>query len=64
VRVEPIPGGVRVSVTGAPGPLLARLAVSGVTRLRSHEPSLEEIFLGYYGGPEPAKASAGQGATP
>jgi ABC-2 type transport system ATP-binding protein len=47
-RVEPIPGGVRVSVTGAPGPVLTRLAGAGLTRLRSHEPSLEEIFLGYY----------------
>ena len=47
-RVETIPGGVRVAATGPPGPLLARFAEAGVTRLRSHEPSLEEIFLGYY----------------
>jgi ABC-2 type transport system ATP-binding protein len=50
-RTEPIPGGLRVSVAGAPGPVLAELAAAGVTRLRSHEPSLEEIFLGYYADP-------------
>src|SRR5581483_2293498 len=40
--VEPLDGGVRVSVTGAPGPVLTRLAAAGITRIRSHEPSLEE----------------------
>lgn len=57
-RVEPVPGGVRLSVTGAPGPVLARLAAAGMTRLRSHEPSLEEIFLGYYGDPEDQQTTA------
>ncbi len=49
--VEPIPdvaGGVRVSVLGSPAPLLARLAGVDVVRLRTLEPSLEEIFLTYY----------------
>ncbi|HEU4491267.1 MAG TPA: ABC transporter ATP-binding protein [Jiangellales bacterium] len=45
---EPIPGGVRVSVTGSPAELLARLASVPVIQLRSREPSLEEIFLTYY----------------
>jgi ABC-2 type transport system ATP-binding protein len=45
---EPIPGGVRVSVTGSPAELLTRLASVPVIQLRSHEPSLEEIFLTYY----------------
>jgi polyether ionophore transport system ATP-binding protein len=46
--VRPIDGGVRVSVAGPPGAVLARLAAAGMTRLRSHEPSLEEIFMTYY----------------
>ncbi len=49
--VEPIPdvpGGVRVSVSGSPAPLLARLAGVDVVRFRTQEPSLEEIFLTYY----------------
>jgi ABC-2 type transport system ATP-binding protein len=45
---EPIPGGVRVSVTGSPAELLTRLASVPVIQLRSREPSLEEIFLTYY----------------
>jgi ABC-2 type transport system ATP-binding protein len=43
-----VPGGLRVSVTGPPDRLLARLATARVTRLRTEEPSLEEIFLTYY----------------
>ncbi|WP_225752813.1 ABC transporter ATP-binding protein [Actinotalea sp. Marseille-Q4924] len=46
--VERVDGGVRLSVTGPPGPLLERLAHLPVTRLRTEEPSLEEIFLTYY----------------
>ncbi|WP_447925682.1 ABC transporter ATP-binding protein [Georgenia muralis] len=42
------PGAVRVTVTGSPGPLLQRLAGVPVVRLRTEEPSLEEIFLTYY----------------
>ena len=50
-RVESIPGGLRIHLTGPPGPVLNRLSGAGLTRLRSHEPSLEEIFLGYYADP-------------
>ncbi|MET9888178.1 ABC transporter ATP-binding protein [Streptomyces sp. NPDC006430] len=46
--VEPIDGGVRVSVTGPPRAVLSRLADAGLVRLRSREPTLEEIFLTYY----------------
>ncbi|POM23562.1 putative ABC transporter ATP-binding protein YbhF [Actinomadura rubteroloni] len=46
--VEPIDGGLRVSVSGPPGPVLARLSTYPLVRLRSREPSLEEIFLSYY----------------
>ena len=49
--VEAIPGvvgGLRISVTGSPSALLARLADVAVVRLRTEEPSLEEIFLTYY----------------
>ena len=42
------PGAVRVTVTGSPGPLLERLAGVSVVRLRTEEPSLEEIFLTSY----------------
>ena len=48
--VEPIDGGVRVSVTGSPSAALSRLSACPLVRLRSHEPTLEEIFLSYYEG--------------
>lgn len=46
--VPDVPGGLRITVTGTPGPLLTRLATVDVVRLRTEEPSLEEIFLTYY----------------
>ncbi|RKS78801.1 ABC-2 type transport system ATP-binding protein [Actinomadura pelletieri DSM 43383] len=46
--VEHVDGGVRVSITGSPSPALARLSACPLVRLRSHEPTLEEIFLSYY----------------
>lgn len=49
--VEPIAGvegGLRIAVSGPPAELLARLATVRVLRLRTTEPSLEEIFLTYY----------------
>ncbi|WP_205717566.1 ABC transporter ATP-binding protein [Actinomadura soli] len=46
--VEPIDGGVRVSITGSPSAVLARLSACPLVRVRSHEPTLEEIFLSYY----------------
>jgi ABC-2 type transport system ATP-binding protein len=45
---EPIDGGVRVSVSGSPSAVLSRLSALPLVRLRSHEPTLEEIFLSYY----------------
>ncbi|WP_407343630.1 ATP-binding cassette domain-containing protein [Pengzhenrongella phosphoraccumulans] len=46
--VDLIPGGARLSVTGSPAALLTRLATLPVQRMRTDEPSLEEIFLTYY----------------
>ncbi len=36
-------------LSGPPGPALGRLATADLASLQVHEPSLEEIFLGYYG---------------
>ncbi len=50
-HVEPVPGvkgGVRVTVSGSVQPLIGRLAHEPVERLRTIEPSLEEVFLTYY----------------
>jgi ABC-2 type transport system ATP-binding protein len=46
-------GRLRFSLTGSPAPALRALAAADVTALRLHEPSLEEIFLGYYGAVRP-----------
>ncbi len=43
-------GRLRFALTGPPGPALRSLAASDVTALAIREPSLEEIFLDYYGG--------------
>lgn len=43
-----VPGGIRITLSGPPDTLLRRLAEYRVTRLRTVEPSLEEIFLTYY----------------
>ncbi len=40
---------VTLSLVGAPGPVLRMLADAEVARLDVREPSLEEIFLDYYG---------------
>jgi ABC-2 type transport system ATP-binding protein len=59
--VEPVPGGLRITATDPAAELLAKLAEASVTRLRSHEPSLEQIFLGFYREPqvrEPVAAGA------
>ncbi len=47
--VQPRDGGLRVSVAGSPAALLAELGRSRVSTLRSREPDLEEVFLGFYG---------------
>jgi ABC-2 type transport system ATP-binding protein len=43
------PGRLRFALTGPPGPALRALAAADVTALEVREPTLEEIFLGYYG---------------
>jgi ABC-2 type transport system ATP-binding protein len=50
---------LRCQVTGPVQPLLAVLAGAGVTRLLSREPSLEELFLSYYGQSVPSEGVAG-----
>jgi len=47
--VERTPNGVRVQLSGPPGPLLAAFGDTEIVALRSQEASLEEIFLAYYG---------------
>ncbi|WP_083971684.1 ABC transporter ATP-binding protein [Actinoplanes awajinensis] len=42
-------GQLRFTVTGPPAPALRALADAGITALSVREPSLEEIFLEYYG---------------
>lgn len=49
VAVQPIDGVLRFSVRGSPGPLLTELGRWPVVSLRSREPDLEEVFLGFYG---------------
>ncbi len=46
--VEPMDGGVRVTVSGEPAAVVSRLSAAGVRRLHSRAPSLEQIFLTYY----------------
>jgi ABC-2 type transport system ATP-binding protein len=48
VEVQSTDGGVRVTVSGPPGAVLDRLNASGILRLHSRAPSLEQIFLTYY----------------
>jgi ABC-2 type transport system ATP-binding protein len=48
--VEPLVGDrLRFSLTGPPVAALRALATSDITALAMHEPTLEEIFLDYYG---------------
>ena len=48
IQVESNGSGVRVHVKGSPTPLLQVLAPLPVQQLRTHTPTLEEIFLSYY----------------
>ncbi|MFZ0324319.1 MAG: ABC transporter ATP-binding protein [Actinomycetes bacterium] len=48
VAVEPMDGGVRLTVAGAPGEVLTRLNSAGLSRLHAHAPTLEQIFITYY----------------
>ncbi|MFJ6784715.1 hypothetical protein [Streptomyces yangpuensis] len=43
------PASMRFTLTGPPGPALQKLAAADVVSLAVREPSLEEIFLSYYG---------------
>jgi len=43
------PSSMTLRLGGPPGPALRGLATAGLVSLQVHEPSLEEIFLGYYG---------------
>ncbi|MFI9406919.1 ATP-binding cassette domain-containing protein [Nocardia sp. NPDC052316] len=45
----PEPGRLRFTVSGSAAPALRALSAAKVTTLSSREPSLEEIFLDYYG---------------
>ena len=47
--LEHVDGGLRFSLSGPPGPALRALAAADVTSVKMHEPTLEEIFLDYYG---------------
>ncbi|MDP9239050.1 MAG: ABC transporter ATP-binding protein [Actinomycetota bacterium] len=49
VRVTP-PNRVTLSLSGPPGPALRAIAAAEVTSIDVREPTLEEIFLDYYGG--------------
>lgn len=48
VQVEARGDGVSITVKGLPAPLLQVLATLPVLHVRTHTPSLEEIFLSYY----------------
>lgn len=48
--VEQLDGNrLRFNITGSPAPALGALAAADVTALAVHEPTLEEVFLDYYG---------------
>jgi len=49
VAEHQVDGALRLSVRGAPTALLAELGHHRVVSLRSREPDLEEVFLGFYG---------------
>jgi ABC-2 type transport system ATP-binding protein len=40
---------LRFNISGSPAPLLKALAAADITTIAMHEPTLEEIFLDYYG---------------
>ncbi|HWG99898.1 MAG TPA: ABC transporter ATP-binding protein, partial [Pilimelia sp.] len=44
-------GRLRFALTGPPAPALRALAAADLESIAVREPSLEEIFLAYYGGP-------------
>jgi ABC-2 type transport system ATP-binding protein len=52
--------GVRITVSGEPGQVIARLNAAEIRRLHSRAPSLEQIFLTYY---ETRPGAAGHATT-
>ncbi|HET9020736.1 MAG TPA: ABC transporter ATP-binding protein [Ornithinibacter sp.] len=48
LAVEPMDGGVRLTVAGEPAEVVARLSGAGIRRLHSKAPTLEQVFLTYY----------------
>lgn len=58
-RVKVTADHVRCQVTGPIQPLLTALATSGIRQLLSREPSLEELFLAYYGAGTPQMEPSG-----
>ncbi len=50
---------LRCQVSGPVNPLLRVLAAAGVRKLISREPSLEELFLAYYGQPDTSREAIG-----
>jgi ABC-2 type transport system ATP-binding protein len=56
------PSRLRFSLSGSPTQALRALAAAGVTALQVREPTLEEIFLQYYG--EAGEVDAPRGAAP
>ncbi len=50
---------LRCQVSGPVNPLLRALAAAGVRKLISREPSLEELFLAYYGQPDTSREAIG-----
>jgi ABC-2 type transport system ATP-binding protein len=58
-EVARTPTGLRMKLTGPPGPVVNAVSGLALTGIRSREASLEEIFLTYYGGGAgPASAGA------
>jgi len=51
------PTGLRIKLTGPPGPVVRAVADLALTGIRSREASLEEIFLTYYGASADAAAA-------
>ena len=59
LTVEPLRTGLRITVSGRPDEVLAKLLPIGILRLHSHAPTLEQIFLTYYeASPEQREAVA------
>jgi ABC-2 type transport system ATP-binding protein len=44
------PSSLTFAVTGPPGPMLRELATTDVTAIQVREPTLEEVFVDFYGG--------------